>query len=399
MRVGRFASWMTLASLLILGMAGGVHAQLPAPDSGPVIFGLDEDTTGPAAPFGRVSGRAFRDAVAYLNERGGILGRPIRIIAENDESDGTKTPAVTRKLIEAGAHMLFYSTGAAAILQAKPIVRDAKVVSFTQTTVSATVASPPANEYMFGLANPAGDVTGVLCAAWKATGIKKLAVFSDNSASVDVALKAYMPTIEGCVSVVAQDRGPADATDLTGAVVRLRAYDPDAVFVISNGGAFEALAFQTIKRQLPRAKRFSSAGLGNQPDAWKLAAPGGLEGLVYTASVTLSNPRTKEIDAYIRGRHPEIDAITAFDAWAWQAVMLAKLAIEKAGGVNDRERLLAAMHEIKGEKAYYGQEGFTVSYRPDKHIAPDGLCGLILNAFGPDNRPLPTPWPDYQPSC
>src|SRR4051812_43913357 len=94
-----------------------------APSGDPIIFGMDEDSTGPGAVNARVSGRAVRDAIDYVNEHGGILGRPVKLIVENDESDATKSPAVARKLIEQGAQVLFFATAGSAIIQAKPIVK------------------------------------------------------------------------------------------------------------------------------------------------------------------------------------------------------------------------------------------------------------------------------------
>jgi branched-chain amino acid transport system substrate-binding protein len=380
--------------------AAPAAAKKPAPPTGePIIFGMDEDSTGPGAVNARVSGRAVRSAVDYINENGGILGRPVKLIVENDESDATKSPAVTRKLIEQGANVLFFATAGSAIIQAKPVVKEAKVISFGTFTITAAVTSPPDNEYVFSMGNANADVTTLLCQGWNAAGIKRVAVFGDGSATVDTILKGFIPALQACVEVVAQERAPVDTNDVTAQITRVRNAKPDAMLTIANGGQFEVLVWQTAKRLMPKVQRFSTSSLGNQPDAWKLASPAGLEGLIYTGSATVANPETRKVDAYLRAKHKEFVAISAFDAWSWDAVMLAKVAIEKAGGVSDKEKLLAALTSISGYKASYGQPGFTLSYTATKHVASDGLCGMNFSVFGRDNKPSPQLWKVFQPKC
>jgi branched-chain amino acid transport system substrate-binding protein len=315
--------------------------------SQPIVFGFVEDSTGSFAPLSIVSGRAFRDAVDYVNEHGGILGRPVKILVKNDESDATRTPSVTRQLIEDGANALFYSTSGSAVMQAKSVVRDAQIVSFAQATVTSAVASPPANEYMFSLGNASADLATALCGAWKALNIQKLGIFGDATPTADQMINGSIPSFERCVKIVAWERAAVDSNDVTAQVIRLKSAEPDAIVVISAGGQLEALAHGTIKRLLPSVKRFSTASLGNQPGNWKLAGPGALEGMVYTAAASLDNPRTAMIDEYFRKKHSDFIAVTGTDAWAWDAVMLAKGAIEKAGGVEDKAKVLEAMHSIK----------------------------------------------------
>ena len=61
------------------------------------------------------------------------------------------------------------------------------------------------------------------------------------------------------------------------------------MMVTSLGGAFEVLAQNTLASQLKPRSRFSLASIGNQPDSWKLANPGALNGFVFMGSI---NSRT-----------------------------------------------------------------------------------------------------------
>ena len=368
-----------------------------APSGDPIIIGLDEDSTGPGAAYSTIAGETIRDAIDEVNATGGILGRPVELIVENDESDPTKTPSVIRKLLDGGAQVLILQSAGAAIMQGKPVVQESKTIAIAPTSISQTVAQPPDADYTYILANPISDFIQVYCGAFEAAGIEKLAVLSDASAVIDGVNKLLLPGLKDCVDVVAEEKAPVDTSDLNAQVARVKDSSPDAVLVSSVGGNFEVLAQNTLFDQMPDVTRFSLASIGNQPASWELANPGALEGLLYMASINPANPRTQTLEEFLKPKRDDEWQITAYDAQAYDTVQLIKLAIEQAGGT-DKDALQTAMNSISGYKPHFGQEEFTLSYSPDKHVGTDGLCGLSLVEFGSDNRP-DKPWDTYQPPC
>jgi branched-chain amino acid transport system substrate-binding protein len=369
-----------------------------APTGEPIVFGLDEDSTGPGASYSTIAGKTIRDAVDEINNNGGILGRPVKIVVENDESDPTKTPAIIRKLVDQGANALFVQTGGSAVVQAKPVVQQSQIIAVAPTTLTTSVAQPPDAEYMYILANPIDDFSKIFCAAWQKVGIKKLAILADGSATIDGLNKLLVPELQKCVDVVAQEKADVNASDVTPQVSRVKSSNPDAVLVTTVGGNFEVLVQNTLFTQMPKTQRFSLASIGNQPSAWKLANAGALDGLVYMASITMDNQLTKQLNDFLVSKRGKDFVMTAYDAQAYDSVQLVKMAIEKAGGVTDKAKLRDAMNSISGYKSHFGQPGFTLSYSASKHVGTDGLCGLILGTFGKDNKPG-SPWSEYQPKC
>ena len=361
------------------------------------MIGLDEDSTGPGASYSTIAGKTIRDAIDEVNTKGGILGRPVKLIVQNDESDPTKTPSVIRKLLDGGAQVLILQSAGAAIVQGKPVVQEAKTIAIAPTSISQTVALAPDADYTYILANPISDFIKVYCGAFKAAGIKTLGLLSDASAVIDGVNKLLLPGLSQCVNVVANEKAPVDTSDLNAQVARVKDAKPDAVLVSSVGGNFEVLAQNTLSEQMPDVTRFSLASIGNQPDSWKLANPGALHGLIYMASINPSNPRTQELQAFLKPKRDSNWQLTAYDAQAYDTIQLIKLAIEKAGGT-DKDALLKAMNSISGYKPHFGQEAFTLSYSADKHVGTDGLCGLSLVQFGSNNTP-DKPWATYQPPC
>src|SRR5512146_2392583 len=107
-----------------LALAGCNSGSSDSPNSGtakgtPIIIGLDQDSTGPGASYSNIAGKTIRLAVQDINDKGGVMGRPLQLVVENDESDPTKVPATIQKLVSQGAKMLLLQSGSAAIIQAK----------------------------------------------------------------------------------------------------------------------------------------------------------------------------------------------------------------------------------------------------------------------------------------
>lgn len=397
MKRPRLARALMAAALApIIAASGCASVESPVEDY--IVIGLDEDSTGPGASYSTIAGSTVRAAVDRINTEGGINGTPVRLVVENDESSPTSTPSIIRKLMDQGAAAVILSTGSGAALQAKQVSQTAEIVTVAPVALTDAVASAPGNEYAYMVPNPLAQYADVYCGAFEAGGNSRLAILADSSPAISGILATLDPKLQECIDVVDTSKSAVDAADLTAGVSRLIESEPDAVLVASVGGNFELMAQNTLHRLAPDVQRFSLASIGNQPEAWNLADPGSLDGLVYMGSISSQNRRTAELEEWLRTVKGPDYSLTAYDAQAYDSVMLIKRAIELAGTHTDPQRLNEAMQEVQDVPASFGQEQLTLSFTPDKHIAPDSVCGLVLVEFGPDNTPV-GPWPNYQPEC
>jgi len=87
------------------GIAGGVTGVLPngligaaraASDDGPLRIGFQVHRTGIGATYGRWYERTTNAAVKLINDMGGIAGRPIELITEDDGTDPRRGAEVDR---------------------------------------------------------------------------------------------------------------------------------------------------------------------------------------------------------------------------------------------------------------------------------------------------------------
>ena len=94
----------TRRSLLKGAAAGGALATLPghvpyvqAQSSAPIKIGFQVHRTGIGAAYGRWYDRTTQAAAALINEQGGINGRPVEIVAEDDGTDPKRGAEVLEK--------------------------------------------------------------------------------------------------------------------------------------------------------------------------------------------------------------------------------------------------------------------------------------------------------------
>src|SRR5690606_39512390 len=113
MRRARVLAWVLAAALLPAGCA-----QVREPVDDYIVIGMDEDSTGPGASYSTIAGNTVRAAVNRLNADGGIGGKEVRLVVENDESSPTNTPSIIRKLVDQGASAIVLATGRGSAPQA-----------------------------------------------------------------------------------------------------------------------------------------------------------------------------------------------------------------------------------------------------------------------------------------
>ena len=94
---------LLIASLMLPG-CGGSDDGAEAPDSEePIIIGAALCQTGIQAPLDEPALRGAQLAVDVLNENGGILGRPVELVAMDGKSDPVTVGNVAKQMIDQGA--------------------------------------------------------------------------------------------------------------------------------------------------------------------------------------------------------------------------------------------------------------------------------------------------------
>lgn len=365
-----------------------------------IKLGVIVDRTGPTSGNVLPLLPVVDAAVDQINSSGGVLGKDLEVVSGDDQGKPALTPTVARKLIDQDkVSGILFLTGPPNVLEAKNLLTETKTVGVSAFNLDARISDPPDNQYIYNLANPVTDFASIYTKAFQATGVKKLAIFYNDDPGLAGLNQGLVEVLKkNGIDITTTQTAALDASDVTAQVSRITESHPDAVLVESYGAQAELLVDNTLKRLAPDLPIFSLASIVNQPDAWGLAEPGVLDNVVGMGSLSTENPRTTELGTLLKKKiGSDFAGLNAFDAQVYDSVELLAQAIKDAGTATDSQKINRAMQQIKGYKPHFGSPDFTMSFGADKHLGPDGQCGLVLVTFK-NNRPA-GPWSEYQPTC
>src|SRR6266480_5315191 len=90
----------SLAGALAVAAATAVLAGAPAKAADPITIGFGMALTGPLAANGKMSLVAMKIWEEDVNAKGGLLGRPVKLIYYDDQSNPSTVPGIYTKLLE-----------------------------------------------------------------------------------------------------------------------------------------------------------------------------------------------------------------------------------------------------------------------------------------------------------
>jgi len=141
--------WVGLAVLVsVVCLSTEVLAEQGVTDT-EVKFGAILDLSGPIAFMGKGELEGIKTYFRYINDQGGIHGRKLVIVAEDDMYSSPKAVAAAKKLIERDEiFALGIVLGSAQALAMYPILERAGVPLLCASTNNSRIANPP-KKYMF----------------------------------------------------------------------------------------------------------------------------------------------------------------------------------------------------------------------------------------------------------
>ncbi len=105
----RTALKATVAAMLLAGLSAPAAAEMTGVTATEIKIGATFPYSGPASALGNV-GKALTAYVTFINERGGVNGRKINLIALDDAYSPPKTVEQTRKLVESDEVAFMFAT-------------------------------------------------------------------------------------------------------------------------------------------------------------------------------------------------------------------------------------------------------------------------------------------------
>lgn len=214
---------------------------LRAADQGPVEMNAILPLTGPAALLGTKEAETLAVLEADVNKRGGIRGRPLKIVIQDDGSNPQVTVQLANGLIAKNVTAIVGSSVSAICRAVEPIVEKGGPVTYCLSPI----VHPPNGSYMFS-ANVGNEAAVPVAVAYlKSRGWTKIALLMATDASGKDYEESFTAAVEtpagaGLGIVAVQHYNPQDVS-VAAQIASIKALAPQVLVTFSTGTAFTSI--------------------------------------------------------------------------------------------------------------------------------------------------------------
>ena len=346
------------------GMGVPARALAQAGASGkPILIGAHGDRAKQASYYSMLYKDATEAFLDELNKSGGVNGRPIEFLFEDDENNPVTAAGKVEKLVSQGVSYVLSlgssATGVAA--QAKGEERKVPIGSPTNTI---TALSVPLRKYYFRMSIRDEIISAALVAYVKAKiPDGKVGVVRDATEtgllSSDTMIKLFK---EAGLNIVGVEQITPGSADVTAQALK----ESGASIVLLGGASIPDLAnyvkaHKTVGNRVPMIGNyvFTTAAFGR-------LTGNASDGFLFVDSVYPERPEVTEIESKLIKAKGDKFRNNLSAIHAWEYVRLITDAIGRAGS-DDREAIRNALEQTKDWPVAVGPPGMKVNYSPADH--------------------------------
>ncbi len=205
----------------------------PGRSSKEIVVGEYGSLTGNTATFGQSTKNGSEMAFNEINQSGGLLGKPVRLIVEDDQSKPEEAATAVTKLINQNAvHAVLGEVASSRSLAAAPICQGARVPMVTPSSTNPKVTQ--VGDYIFRVCFTdiqQGEADAKFAA--KSLKFKKAALLYDvrNDYSVGLRLVFAQKFKEYGGEIVAEQSYSEGDSDFRAQLTQLKSANPEVIYV------------------------------------------------------------------------------------------------------------------------------------------------------------------------
>jgi branched-chain amino acid transport system substrate-binding protein len=372
-RRGTFAAAIALGAMIVAVPAlaeDGVTADT-------ITFGQAAVLDGPASALGLGMQKGLTAAFEEQNAKGGVHGRKIKLISENDGYEPDRAITATKKLIE--EHKVFALVGPVGTptsAAAQPIATAAKVPFMGAFTGAGFLRNVKLENVVNVRASYDAETEAWVKHLTEDLKISKIAIFYQDDAFGRAGLSGFKKAMDKRkMEMAAEATYERNTVAVKSGVLALKRAEPEAVVIV---GAYKPVAeFIKLSRKVGLNPVFVNISFVGANALAKELGPEG-KGVIVSQVVPFpgdtSLPVIADYHKAIKaaGGEPEFVSLEGY-----LVGRLTIAALEKAGKDVTREGMLKA---IKDGKFDIG--GLPMTFGPDKNEALDKVWMTIIEADG-----------------
>ncbi len=359
-----------LAVTLAASMFAGAHA------AEPIKIGSFLSVTGPASFLGDSELKTLEMYVEHINEAGGVIGRPLKLVHYDDAGDASAARNFASRLIRSDrVDLIVGGSTTGTTMAAVPMIEQVRIPFIS--LAGAVVITDPVKPWVFKTPQSDRAAAQRVLQDIKDRGLTKVALisgtdgFGRSGREQTLAIAGDMG-----VEIVADVTYSPTDTDMTAQLTRIRnTAGVEAVFNFGFGQS-PAIVTRNYSQLGIKLPFYQSHGVASDSFLELLGDAG--EGLRLPASPLLvpdslpdSDPQKAVVQSYKTLYEKRWNMqVSTFGGYAHDGLMIAVAAIEKAGST-DREAVRKALESIQG---YVGVTGvFNMSSEDHNGLSPDSF--------------------------
>jgi branched-chain amino acid transport system substrate-binding protein len=377
-----------IASLIVLAFGAQQAAAEKGVTDTEVRLGMWVPLSGPISLLGNSTRDAVNIWVKEINDKGGIAGRKLKLIAYDDAASPQEAQAAIRRLLNQDeVFMLIGGSASGSTLPVKPLILQEKV-PFIASISSNMNLMRPFSRYIFRVyANEENQAIGLIDWMMQGENIKRPAIIYNSN---DYGVGGYNAMKERLKSkynldLVAAERYNATDQDFTAQLLRIKAANPDGLLVFSFAAEAGIITRQAKELALT-AKLFG--GGGTATPLFQRGAGDAAKG--FESVFTMPEmPETSQLPgmANYRERLKEMHSNalppgrpSEYDMSAYGAAKITEAALRKVGRNLTREAFIDAVESLKN---FDTTVTFPVTYSKESH---EGTDKVTIIRVGDDLR-------------
>jgi branched-chain amino acid transport system substrate-binding protein len=361
-----------------IAAAGLLAMNVQAAD--PIRIGSFLAVTGPASFLGDPELKTLEMYVDKINKDGGVLGRQLELIHYDDAGNASKARNFASRLIRSDrVDIIVGGSTTGATMAAVPMIEQAQIPFIS--LAGAVVITTPVKKWVFKTPQSDRMAAERILNDMKDRGLTKIGLISGTGGFGSSGREQTLEVAKemGGIEIVADETYSGSDTDMTAQLTNIRnTKGVQAVlnFGFGQGPAIVTRNYAQLGIDLPF---YQSHGVAS--DGFLELAGSSAEGLRLPASPLLvpdslpeSDPQKPVVEAYKKAYEDRWNSkVSTFGAYAYDGLMLAVEAIEKAG-TTDKAAVRDALENIKGHVGVTG----TFNMSPSDHNGLDADSFRIL---------------------
>ncbi len=357
------------AASLLAGPAGARPAAAADIKVG-VAFAL----SGPIAVYGTPQRNGVQLAAKEINEKGGINGNRLVVVIEDEQGKKEEGINVLKKLIfQDRVVAVIGPTLSNSAFAADPIANAAKVpvLGVSNTASGITDIGP----YIFRNSITEADILPVVIKTVKEKrGVKKVAVmYGNDDAFTKSGYEVFKQALAGNkVEVLTTETFAKGDVDFSAQLTKIRALKPDAIVVSALAEEAANIMLQARQLGIPDSVPFIGGNGFNNPKLFQIAGKAA-EGTFVGGPWSIEDKHPKNV-AFVKAYSDAYSAVPdQFAAQAYDGLYIVAAAIQKAETTDDREKVRAALQNLKG---FVGATG-PFEFKPNRDARQDGKVFIV----------------------